>query len=172
MMKNKYLPSLVTGFVAAVLVSIPIVKHVGCCVIVPFAAVYALILDVKLNKAELPIKGKEALLFGILTGLWAAVFSALFETIITLFTHSNDFVAELPGIENVLRNQAPASFKQFMEQAILIYRHMATEIRITGFSALYTFAILATNIFVDIIFGIIGGFIGMNYLNKRNKLKQ
>jgi hypothetical protein len=171
-MKNKYLPSLVTGFVAAVLMSIPLVKHVGCCVIVPFAAVYALILDVKLNKAELPIKGMEAFLFGLLTGLWAAVFSALFETIITLFTHSNDFITELPGIENVLKNQAPASFKQFMEQAILIYRSMATEIKTTGFSALYTFAILATNIVVDIIFGIIGGFIGMNYLNKRTKPKQ
>ena len=171
-MKNKYLPSLVTGFVAAVLMSIPLVKHVGCCVIVPFAAVYALILDVKLNKAELPIKGKEAFLFGILTGLWAAIFSALFETIITLFTHSNDFVQELPGVENVLRNQAPASFKHFMEQGILIYRSMATEIKTTGFSALYSFAILATNIVIDIIFGIIGGFIGMNYLNKRKKLQQ
>ena len=171
-MKNKYLPSLVTGFVAAVLVSLPLLKHVGCCVIIPFAAVYALILDVKLNKAELPIRGKEAVLFGLLTGLWAAVFSALFETIITLFTHSNDFITELPGIENVLRNQAPASFKQFMEQAILIYRSMATEIKTTGFSALYTFAILATNIVVDIIFGIIGGFIGMNYLNKRTKPQQ
>ena len=171
-MKNKYLPSLVTGFAAAVLVSIPLLKHVGCCVIVPFAAVYALILDVKLNKAELPIKGMEAFLFGIFTGLWAAIFSALFETIITLFTHNNDFVQELPGIENVLRNQAPASFKQFIDQAIQIYRHMALEIKTTGFSALYTFAILATNIVIDIIFGIIGGFIGMNYLNKRDKIKQ
>jgi hypothetical protein len=171
-MKNKYLPSLVTGFAAAVLVSIPLVKHVGCCVIIPFAAVYALILDVKLNKAELPIKGMEAFLFGILTGLWAAIFSALFETIITLFTHSNEFVQELPGIENVLRNQAPASFKPFIDQAIVIYRHMAIEIKTTGFSALYTFAILGTNIIIDIIFGIIGGFIGMNYLNKRNKPQQ
>ena len=150
-MKNKYLPSLVTGFAAAVLVSIPLLKHVGCCVIVPFAAVYALILDVKLNKAELPIKGMEAFLFGIFTGLWAAIFSALFETIITLFTHNNDFVQELPGIENVLRNQAPASFKQFIDQAIQIYRHMAIEIKTTGFSALYTFAILGTNIIIDIL---------------------
>ena len=171
-MKNKYLPSLVTGFGAAVLVSIPLLKHVGCCVIIPFAAVYALILDVKLNKAELPIRGKEAVLFGLLTGLWAAVFSALFETLITLFTHNNEFVQELPGIENVLRNQVPVSFRPMMEQAIVIYRSMATEIKTTGFSAIYTFAILSTNIVVDIIFGIIGGFIGMNYLNKRNKLQQ
>jgi hypothetical protein len=171
-MKNKYLPSLVTGFGAAVLVSIPLIKHVGCCVIVPFAAVYALILHVQLNKAKLPIKGSEAFLFGLLTGLWVAFFSALFETIITLFAHSNEFVQELPGIENFIRNQAPASFKQLIETVIPIYRHMAAEIKTTGFSPIYTFAILASNIFVDIIFGIIGGFIGMNYLNKKNKLQQ
>jgi hypothetical protein len=171
-MKNKYLPSLVTGFGAAVLVSIPLLKHVGCCVIVPFAAVYALILDVKLNKAELPIRGTEAFLSGLLTGLWAAFFSALFETIITFITHSNEFIQELPGVENVLRNQAPAAFKQFVEQAIVIYRSMAIEIKTTGFSPIYSFSILATNMVVDIIFGIIGGFIGLNYLNKRNKLKQ
>jgi hypothetical protein len=171
-MKNKYLPSLVTGFGAAVLVSIPLVKHVGCCVIVPFAAVYALILDVKLNKAELPIKGKEAVLFGLMTGLWAAVFSALFETIITMFAHSNDFVQQLPDVEHVLRNQLPISFRPMMEQAIVIYRSMAQDIKTTGYSSIYTFAILFTNIIVDVIFGIIGGFVGMNYLNKRAKLKE
>jgi hypothetical protein len=171
-MKNKYLPSLVTGFGAAVLVSIPLVKHVGCCVIVPFAAVYALILDVKLNKAELPIKGKEAVLFGLMTGLWAAVFSALFETIITMFAHSNDFVQELPDLENMLRNQTFIPVKLIMEQVVPIYRSMAEEIKATGYSAIYTFAILFTNIIVDVIFGIIGGFIGMNYLNKRTKLKE
>jgi len=171
-MKNKYLPSLVTGFGAAVLISIPFIKHAGCCVIVPFAAVYALILDVKLNKAELPIRGSEAVLFGILTGLWAAFFSALFETIITLFAHTNEFVQELPGIENILRNQLPSSFKQFGEQAILIYRSMSNEIKTNGFSPIYTFTILATNIVVDIIFGIIGGFLGMNYLNKRKRPQQ
>jgi hypothetical protein len=59
-----------------------------------------------------------------------------------------------------------------MDQAIVIYKSMAAEIKATGYSAIYTFAILFTNIFVDVIFGIIGGFIGMNYLNKRNKLKE
>lgn len=171
-MKNKYLPSLVTGFGAAVLVSIPLIKHVGCCVIIPFAAVYALILDIRLNKAELPIRGSEAFLFGLLTGLWAAFFSAIFETIITFITHTNEFVEGLQGIENLLRNQAPASFKQIIEQVIIIYNSMANEIKTTGFSAIYTFSILFTNMIIDVIFGIIGGFIGMNYLNKRSKLQQ
>jgi hypothetical protein len=169
-MKNKYLPSLVTGFGAGVLMSVPLISHVGCCVIVPFAAVYALILDIKLNKAELPIRAGEALLFGILTGLWAAFFSSLFDTIITFITHNNEFVQGLPAVENLIRNQAPASFKQIVEQVILIYRHMSNDIKTVGFSPIYTFSILATNLIIDVIFGIIGGFIGMNYLNKKSKL--
>ena len=171
-MKNKYLPSLVTGFGAGVLMSVPLISHIGCCIIIPFAAIYALILDIKLNKAELPIKASEAILFGLLTGIWAAFFSALFDTIITFITHTNDFVQGLPSIENLIRNQAPASFKQIVEQVILIYKRMSNDIKTIGFSAMYTFSILATNIIIDIIFGIIGGFIGMNYLNKRNKTQQ
>jgi hypothetical protein len=171
-MKNKYLPTLVTGFVAAVLVSIPLVKHVGCCVIVPVAAFYALILDVKLNKAELPIKGIEAFVFGILTGLWAAVFSVFFETIITLFTHTNDFIKELPEIENYVKNQSMLTLKQIFEVELPIYKSMANDIKTTGFSLFYTFSIFFINIFIDVIFGIIGGFIGMNYLNKRKKPPQ
>ncbi|MDR3666027.1 MAG: hypothetical protein P4L35_04190 [Ignavibacteriaceae bacterium] len=171
-MKNKYLPSLVTGFGAAVLLSIPLVKNVGCCVVIPFAAIYALSLDVKLNKAQLPIKGKEAFLFGLMTGLWAAIFSALFETLITFIAHSNDFVLELPTLELFLKNQAPDYLKPFVEPAIPIYRSIANDIKTSGFSPLYTFAVLFINIIVDIIFGVIGGFIGMNYLNKRDKLKQ
>ena len=171
-MKNKYLPSLVTGFVAAVLVSIPQVKQVGCCVIVPFAAVYALVLDVKLNKAELPIKGIEAFVFGIFTGLWAAVFSVLFETIITLFTHTNDFVKELPGIEIYIKNQNMLTLKQIFEQELPLYKSMANDIKTTGFSLFYTFSIIFINILIDVIFGIIGGFIGMNYLNKRKRPQQ
>jgi hypothetical protein len=168
-MQNKYLPSLVTGFCAAVLISIPLIKSIGCCIIVPFAAVYALILDIKLNHAEIPIKSSEALFSGIFTGLWAAFFSALFETIIAFVLHSNEFVQELPVLENMFRTRVPAGFKQFIEQAILIYRNMANDIKTTGFSAIYSISILVTNIFIDTIFGIIGGFVGMNYINRRNK---
>jgi len=89
-----------------------------------------------------------------------------------MFAHSNDFVQQLPDVEHVLRNQLPISFRPMMEQAIVIYRSMAQDIKTTGYSSIYTFAILFTNIIVDVIFGIIGGFVGMNYLNKRAKLKE
>jgi hypothetical protein len=169
-MNNKYLPSLVTGFGAAVLVSVPWVKTVGCCVIVPLAALYALMLHIKLNKGELPIKTTMAILFGLMTGLWAAFFSAMFETIITFFTHSNDFVQGLPGMESMLRNSkfAPA-FSGIFDQMLRIYHSMANDIRSYGFSPIYSFTVLAGNLIVDSIFGMIGGVLGMIYLNNRSK---
>ena len=169
-MKNKYLPSLVTGFGAAVLVSIPWIKTVGCCVIVPFAAVYALMLHIKLNNGEMPIKTGMAIGFGLMTGLWAAFFSAMFETILTFVTHSNDFVQGLPSMESMLRNPKFGVLGGIIDKMIQIYRSMERDIKTYGFSPIYTFTVLAGNVIVDSIFGMIGGLLGMIYLNKRSNL--
>jgi hypothetical protein len=172
-MKNKYLPSLVTGFGAAVLISIPFIKNIGCCVVVPFAAIYALVLHIKLNDGELPIRGTTALLFGIMTGLWAAFFSAIFETLITFFTHSNDFVQGLPAMESMLRSpRLNAALGDIIDQIVKVYHRMAADIKTYGFSLVYSATILSGNIIMDCIFGIIGGFIGMNYINKKDAKKE
>jgi len=170
-MKNKYLPSLVTGFGAAVLVSVPWVRTIGCCVIIPLASLYALILHIKLNNGELPIKTSMAILFGLMTGLWAAFFSAMFETIITFVTHTNDFVQGLPAMESMLRSSRFApSFSGIFDQMLRIYHSMANDIRLYGFSPIYTFTVLAGNVIVDSIFGMIGGVLGMTFLNKRSTI--
>jgi hypothetical protein len=169
-MKNKYLPSLVTGFGAAVLVSVPWVRTVGCCIIVPLASLYALMLHIKLNKGEMPIKTSLAILFGLMTGLWAAFFSALVETIITFVIHSNDFVQGLPAMENMLRNSKfVTSFGGLFDQMIKIYHSMANDIRLYGFSPIYTVTVLVGNVIVDSVFGMLGGVLGMTYLNNRSK---
>lgn len=170
-MKNKYLPSLVTGFGAAVLVSVPWIRTVGCCIIIPFATLYALMLHIKLNGGELPIKTSMAILFGLMTGLWAAFFSAMFETIITFFTHTNDFVQGLPQMESMLRGSRFApSFSGIFDQMLRIYHSMAKDIQLYGFSPIYTFTVLAGNIIVDSIFGMLGGILGKSYLNKRSTI--
>jgi hypothetical protein len=64
------------------------------------------------------------------------------------------------------------TLKQIFEQELPIYKSIVNDIRTTGFSLFYTFSIFFINIFIDVIFGIIGGFIGMNYLNKRKKPPQ
>jgi hypothetical protein len=172
-MKNKYLPSLVTGFGAAVLVSVPWIRTIGCCIVIPFASVYALMLHIKLNDGEIPIKTSLAILFGLMTGLWAAFFSAMFETIITFVAHSNDFVKGLPAMENMLRtSKFNSSFGGIFDQMIRIYHSMAKDISLYGFSPIYTFTVLAGNVIVDSIFGMLGGVLGMTYLNKRSSINK
>jgi hypothetical protein len=48
---------------------------------------------------------------------------------------------------------------------------MATDIKQTGFSALYAVMITISNFFIHSIFGMLGGLLGMAVLNKSNRPK-
>ena len=75
MNSHKYFPPLVCGFGAAVISTIPGVKSIGCCLIIPVAAWLSLVLNEKINKVKPPVTAVNALFFGLLTGLFAAIFS-------------------------------------------------------------------------------------------------
>jgi hypothetical protein len=164
---NKFLPALVCGFGAAVLTTVPGIKDFGCCLVVPLAAVMSLYLDHRINKTELPIRGKKALIFGLLTGLFAAVFATFFDVLITYITHSNDFVNSLPQTEGMIQS---SPLGPLLQQSLALLKQMAAQIKTNGFSILYTIAMLFSNMFIDSIFGILGGLLGMTFLNKRTQI--
>ncbi|MGD1006240.1 MAG: hypothetical protein ABR980_03290 [Ignavibacteriaceae bacterium] len=164
MNRNKLLPSLVCGFGAAVLTTVPGVKNFACCLIVPVAAVISISLDHKINRSEFPIKAKQAILFGIMTGVFAALFSTFFDALTTYLVHSNDFIEALPQTEDFIKQY---KLDYLLNQTMTIFNQMASDIRANGFSAFYSFGILMSNLFVDIIFGMIGGLAGMSFFNKR-----
>ena len=165
--KNKFSPALVAGFGAAVLTTVPGIKDFGCCLIVPLAAVLSLYLDHRINKTELPISGKKAVLFGLLTGLFAATFATFFDVLITYITHSNEFVNSLPQTENMIQS---SPLGPLLQQSLALLKQMAAQIKSDGFSILYTIAMLISNMFIDSIFGILGGLLGMTFLNKRTQI--
>jgi len=164
MNSNKFLPPLVCGFAAAVISTIPGIKTIGCCIVIPAAAWFALILEQRINKAEPPISSKTALVFGLMTGIFAALFSTAFDVLITLIAHSNDFVESLPQTEIAMRN---LNLGDIWDQTFSLLKTMAQQIKATGFSLLYTIAILFSNLFIDAIFGIVGGLLGMMIQNKK-----
>lgn len=164
MNRNKYLPPLVCGFGAAVLTTVPGVKNFACCLIVPLAAVIAINLDHKMNGSELPIKAGKAIFFGVMTGLFAALFSTFFDVLTTYLTHSNDFIDALPQTESFIKQY---KLDALLEQTMAIFKKMAADITTYGFSWFYAFAMLFSNIFVDVIFGLFGGLAGMSFFNKR-----
>jgi len=166
MNKKRIMPTLVCGFGAAVLTTIPGVKNFGCCLIVPLAAILALMLDIRVNKTMLPIDIKSVVFFGILTGVFAALFSTFFDVLITFITRTNDFVETLPQTEMMIRQYKLGGL---LDETLTILHHMVNQIKTTGFSFFYTFGILSSNLVIDIIFGFLGGLLGMSILNKRSK---
>jgi hypothetical protein len=159
-----YLPPLVAGFGAAVLTTVPGIREFGCCLIVPLAVFTALLLYKKALNGNTIISVKTSLFLGFLTGLFAALFSTFFDTIITFFTHSNDFVRTLPQTQEVLDS---FNLGEAAKQTIDLMKGMADQITTNGFSLLYIIFILMSNLIVDSVFGLIGGLLGRIIINRR-----
>jgi len=162
-----YLPSLVAGFGAAALSTVPGVKAVGCCIVVPLAVFTALLLFRKSLNDNQNLSVKTSISIGLLTGLFAALFSTFFEFIITLFTHSNDFVQTLPQTVQVLDD---LKLGEAAKQTVSLMNSMANQITSTGFSLLYTVFVLFSNLVVDSIFGMVGGLLGRVIVNRRTNI--
>ena len=78
---KKYLPAIVSGFGAAVLSTIPGIKNFSCCLLVPGAAAFSILLDQKITKSNERILLNKSLGFGFLTGLTATIFITILSCI-------------------------------------------------------------------------------------------
>ena len=168
MTSSKYLPALVYGFAAAVLMIIPEIKNFGCCLILPVAAAFSLFLNKKINKVSGDITTQDAFFYGIFTGLFSAIFLTVFDLLITYFAKTNDLVESLPVSKTMLRD---LNLGPIMENAITMMENMAKDIQQNGFSAFYSVMIFISNLVINTIFGMLGGLIGMKYLNKKSLTK-
>jgi hypothetical protein len=161
---KRYLPTFIAGFGAAVLSIVPGIKSFSCCLIVPGAAILALILDQRVNKNSERIAAGKAIMFGFMTGLFATIFITTLDVLITFITKTNDFIEALPQSESLIRE---LKFGQMAEESLKLMKQMAKQIQKTGFSPLYLFILFTSNFITNTLFGIIGGFVGMGLLNKR-----
>ena len=160
---KKYLPTLVFGFGAAVLATVPGIKNFSCCLLVPGAAVFAILLDKKITNTNEKISVGKGVLFGFLTGVVATLFITLFEMLITYFTKTNDFIQNLPQSEIIMHqwNLGP-----MVDESLKMIKNMAKEIEKTGFSFIYLILIFFSNFIINSIFGMIGGALGVNIANR------
>lgn len=163
---KKYLPTLVAGFAAAVLATVPGIKNFSCCLLVPSAAVFAVLLDKKITNSSEKVSIGKGLGFGFLTGVVATIFITLFEMLLTYFARTNDFIQSLPQSEIVMRqwNLGP-----LLDDSLKLLKGIAKEIEKTGFSFLYLILIFFSNFLINSLFGMIGGLLGMNLANRKLK---
>ena len=132
-MNNKISPAIVCGFAAAVLSTIPGFKNLSCCLIIPLAAYAALFINQKINGLHKVIT-PEALYYGFFTGLSAALFSTVFEILITTLTKSNDLVLALPELEKTIKSM---NLQQTGAESLKLLKVMINEITTNGFSPLF-----------------------------------
>jgi len=165
-MRSNYLSPIICGFGASVLTVIPGLKEIGCCLIIPFASALSLYLHQKANKSTELISLKQALVFGLLTGIFYAFFGTIFETLFTALFFTNDFVKSLPQVQETMQSFAS---KDILYSVFNIYNKMAEDIQTKGFSFTYTVSFFLATSFTGVIFGLIGGLVGMAFINKQNR---
>jgi hypothetical protein len=165
---NKYLPALVCGFAAGVLNIVPVVKNFSCCLIIPTAAIFSLVLYQRANKDFTMLRASTSTLFGLLTGIFAALFGTTFEIIIIFISKTSDINTAIPELEKLMKN-LPAS--SIWDEIMNLMYKISDEITQKGFSLIYSISILFSNLIVNSIFGMIGGIVGMQILNNRMKPK-
>lgn len=166
-LNKKYISPLVVGLGAGVLLIVPVIKGLGCCLLIPVAAFISLLLDQKANNDYSKLEIKKGVVFGLITGLTAAIFGTTFDFIITLLTHTNDLVVAFPQLLETL-DSFPID-DAMREEVISLLSEVVESIKNYGFSPLYTLSVLFNNLFSNSIFGILGGIIGVQILNSKNQ---
>ena len=169
MQNKKYISPLIVGFAAGVFSIVPVLKSLGCCLLIPLAAYIALLLDQKANSDFSKLEIKKGVVFGLITGLSAAIFGTVFDSLITLITHKNDLIAAFPQLLETINN---FPIDEATKQEVLsLLNNVIESIKASGYSSLYTFSLLANNLFANSVFGMLGGIIGVQILNSRNQAK-
>ena len=163
---KKYLSAFVCGFGAGVLQVVPVAKSFSCCLIIPAAAILALLLDQRAQGSTGKISFQKGLVMGLLTGIYAALFGSFFDIFITLVTKNNDIVAGFPEIQK-MTNSFPLFAQEAKTQVINMFSSMRDDILNHGFSLIYSSIITISNLVVNSIFGTIGGLIGVQIINSR-----
>ncbi len=162
---KKYLPSLVCGFGAGVLQIVPFVKSFSCCMIMPLAAFLALLLDQRATNSFGFISAKKALMIGLITGFYAALFGTVFELFITFVTKQNDVIAAFPELQRMIQG-FPVT-EDIKNEVISLFQKVRSDILTYGFSWFYTLSVVVNNFLVNIVFGIVGGLVGSKIINSR-----
>ena len=133
----------------------------------PLAAFLSLLLDQRASQSLEKISMRKALIFGLITGLYAAAFGSMFDIVITLITKHNDIVAMFPELQKMVTSfpidQATKT------QVLAWFEGVRNDILQYGFSPFYTFSIIINNVIVNSIFGIVGGLVGAQIINRRNQ---
>ena len=131
----------------------------------PLAAFLSLVLEQRAANDYSKFPMKKAVKFGLITGLYAALFGSVFDIIITLITKQNDVIAMFPELQRMI-NSFPIT-ADLKNEVLRLFQNVRSEILAYGFSPFYTASVILNNLIVNTIFGIVGGLIGAQIINRK-----
>jgi len=158
---------MICGFAIGIVQNVPIFGNFTCCILLPLAAYYSLILDQKATKNYNIIPYTKGLLFGLLTGVFAAIVGSFLDIILTLVFKSNNFTMMINEFVKTLE-EFPLD-AQLKKQMSDIFLNAKEEITTRGFSFFYTLSITIDQLVINSIFGSIGGLIGAKIINNNRE---
>lgn len=171
---SKVRPAVIGGAVMAATSAIPYLSMINCAccagiMLGGLAAVYFYLRSLPPDSA--PLESKH----GLLLGAFAGIFGAIFETIITVFIiaflskgYFDQIYFEIEKSIGDMESQGkevPAIINQIQDALTALIQ----EIGETGFSLALTILMLVFNTMKNVLFGLIGGLIGVEVLQKKNK---
>lgn len=159
MIKKRFLPALVTGFIVAVLSIIPILQVATCCLFAPLAGFFGINMFYLQTKEsdEFKLRSADGISMGLLIGLISGFFESIFQTLLILVSKEN------PIYDSIILLQQYLPEIQIPE----ILNDISREIDERRFSFLLTLVIFFNTTIINSIFATIGGLIGVSMIKKR-----
>jgi hypothetical protein len=174
---SKVRPAVIGGAVMAATSLIPYLSlmNCACCAGIMLGGLSAVYFYLKQRpKGEPPLETK----YGIILGAFAGIFGAIFETFATVimikFLSSEYFqgiYAELQRSIDELESSGQ-TVPSFLYQLEKSFESFIEEIKTSGFSFILTVFMLLFNTFKDVLFGLLGGLIGVSVLQRKSKRQQ
>jgi hypothetical protein len=171
---SKVKPAVIGGAIMASTSLIPYLSLINCAccagiMIGGFSAVYFYLKE--MPRENQPLEAK----YGLILGAFSGIFGAIFETLATVIMIKLFSSGYFEGIFAELQRSIDELESSGQQVPSLLYQMQTSfgalidEIKATGFSLVLTFFMLVFNTFKDVLFGLLGGLIGVSVLQRKSK---
>jgi len=171
---GKVKPAIIGGIIMTITSTIPYLSLINCAccagiMLGGLASVYFYLQQ--LPPDEPPLESKHGLILGAFAGIFGAIFETLITVLIIKFLSKGYFDQIYIEIEKNISDleSQGQDVPQLLNEIQNVIVNLTQEIGEKGFSLVLTILMLAFNTIKDVIFGLVGGLIGVALLQKKSK---
>lgn len=169
---SKVKPAIIGGAIMAITSSVPYISLINCacCAGIMLGGLTSVYLYLRsLPPDEPPLQSKHGLILGAFAGIFGAIFETLITVLIFKFLSSGYIDQIYIEIEKNISDMESQGQEvpQIITEIQNALAYLSQEIGEKGFSLVLTILMLVFYTMKDVLFGLIGGLIGVAVLQKR-----